>query len=139
MSRNNSKKNVSRTIKNGTLVTFRDSYLENGKNTKREGNDVRVGVVIDSNRDDKVAILKQQHSLNSISYNNRSFNPNIKTRNKNNELLSIDGNNVRLQTRVQNSISEKESNELKRKALKDTSKNVRKPNRRRLKELKNRQ
>lgn len=86
--------------KNGTLITFRDSYSEYGKNTKTKGEDIRVGVIIDTNRLDEIAILKQQHSLNTLSVEKRTFNPNIKTKNYKHEPLKIDGNNVRSKSKT---------------------------------------
>ena len=129
-------KNVSKNIRNGTLVTFKDSYLEKGRNTKSKGKDIRVGAVIDSNRFDEIAVLKQQHSLNAIVSGKRTFNPNIKTKKYKGQPLKVDGKNIRIKTDAR--ISSKTANELKRKSLKEFPKNIRKPNKRRLKELKGR-
>lgn len=129
-------KNISRTIKNGTLVQVRDSYLEHGKNTKGRNQDYRVATVIDSNRNDEIGIVKRQHATNAIEINGEFYNPNIKTKNKDNKPLKIDHQHVRIiRTR---SYTERDANEIKRKALKEQSKNVRKPNKKRLRELKGR-
>lgn len=130
-----SNKNVSQKVKNGTFVTISDHELEHGKNTKSH-NDTRIAVVIDTNRQDHLAILKRQHCKNGIWNGSDCFNPNIKTKNNQNNPLKIDQKHIRI---VKGKVySPNQANELKRKALKEQPKNVRKPNRRRLKELKGR-
>ena len=129
-------KNVSLQIKNGTCVQIRDSYLEHGKNTKGKHTDYRVATVLDSNRNGEIGIIKRQHIKNGLDIKNETYNPNIKTKNYKDEPLVIDHQNVRIIKTKK--FSESEANELKRRALKEQPKNVRKPNKRRLRELKGR-
>ena len=129
------RRNVSKKVENGTFVKFNDSYLEHGKNTKGK-NDSRLGVVIDTNRRDEIAILKRQHAKNSVQLGEDSFNPNIKIKNKNDKPLKIDNDHVKKVRRKK--ISRKEANQLKKQVLKNQPKNVRKPNRTRLRILKGR-
>jgi len=131
------RKNVSDTIINGTAVMFKDGDLEFGKNTKSKDHAIRLGFVIDSNKKGHVALAKRQHSNDPIQIGNIFLNPHFKIRDKNGNLLSID-NVILTRAAKHRDISPYEANEIKRQGLKDKPKNTRKPNRKRLKELKGR-
>lgn len=64
-------KNISKTIKNGTIVHTRDEYFNSGKNFKKQGyekkGNYRKAVVVDSNRKDELALVK----LTSSKPNNK--------------------------------------------------------------------
>ena len=57
-----SKRNVSKTIPNGTIVHTRDEYFFGSKDYRKPGYDkkgnYRMAVVVDSTRDDQVAVVK---------------------------------------------------------------------------------
>lgn len=144
------KKNISKTIKNGTAVIFKDKNLEFGRATKKPGHEIRLGHVIDSNKKNEVAIAKRQHSSDAISIQievldpknkkqiiEYKYNPNFKTKDKDGKPLKIDGK-ILIRANSKKDITPKQANEIKRQGLKEKSKNVRKPNKRRLKELKKR-
>lgn len=144
--------NVSSTIQNGTAVIFEDQNLEFGRDTKKEGHKKRFGHIVDSNKKDEVAIAKRQHSSEAISIITKipdpknkektikfeqQYNPHLKTKDKNGNPLKIDGT-ILMRANPKHDITPKEANEIKKQALKDKSKNIRKPNKKRLKELKGR-
>lgn len=132
-----SKKNVSKKIKNGTAVLFKDKNLEHGKNTKDSKHEIRLGHVIDTNSKNEVAIAKRQHAKHSIQVGENYYNPNFKTKDKNGKPLKIDNKTLKRASKKQD-ITPKEANEIKKQGLKTTNKNIRKPNKRKLKELKGR-
>lgn len=130
-------KNVSKTIINGIAVKFKDGDLEYGTNTKKPGHEIRFGNVVDSNRDGNVAIVKKQNASNAIKIGINLYNPNLKTKDKNGNPLTIDGVILK-RANEKNDITKKQADDIKKQALKERPKNIRKPNKRRLRELKGR-
>lgn len=73
------RKNVSQKIPNGRTLQTRDEHFEGQKNYRKPGyenkGDYRRVVVIDSNRDDELAVIKlttskKEHRLNPINREN---------------------------------------------------------------------
>ncbi len=56
------KKNISKTVKNGTILQTRDEYLHNEGNYRKPGyknkGNYRKVIVVDSNRNDELAVVK---------------------------------------------------------------------------------
>ena len=90
MSRN---KNVSKTIPNGTILQTRDEYFYDGKHFKKpnyqnKGN-YRKAVVVDSNKNNDLAVVKLYSNGKSLINTNSKYKSFVKT-------LDDSGNNIRL-------------------------------------------
>lgn len=133
------KKNISKNIKNGTFVITRDDLLRgaDGNSTK-----IRMGTVVDSNRQDHVAIVKYTTSKrNGTHFENDKgfdgFGNEIYSEDVQGNPLIIDSvNQVIKRGNSKRDISSAIANEIKRQNLK-TSK-YRNRNRNALKKLKGR-
>lgn len=111
-------KNVSKSIKNGSLVITKDNYLygSDGKSTK-----TRMTTVVDSNRSDELALVKYTKS----SKNGRKFKNSkgfvghgntIYTLDNDNKPIKIDNDKFKLGNKKR-SITKKQANEIKRRLI----------------------
>lgn len=133
------RKNVSKTIPNGTLVHTHDDklYGADGQSTKS-----RMAVVVDSNDKDEVAIVKYTTSeRNGTPFENdkgfKRFGNQIYTRDIYGNPLIISQNGTLIKNaNNKRDITPKQANEIKRANLQDSKYKTR--NHRKLKELKNR-
>ncbi len=138
------KKNISQKIKNGTIVQTRDEYFKGQSNYRKpnyskKGN-YRKAVVVDSNSNDELALVKIISSGRINKFGKHKTRPHILT--KDDDLKPIKESkkfiiNRRKRTgEPREKISQKEANEIKRLSIKD--KKHGKVNIKRLKELKKR-
>ncbi len=131
------RKNVSQTISNGTLIITNDKDLSgaDGNSTK-----IRMATVIDSNRDDEVAIVKYttskkhgrkfKNSNGFIAHGDRVITKTIEGK-----PITIDGRRFVIGSKNR-SITQNQANEIKRRNLKESK--YKKENRKYLKNLKKR-
>ena len=131
------KRNISQTIPNGMFVFSNDEnfYGTDGKSKK-----VRMGVVVDSNKKNEVAIVKyttsQKHGRSfSNSKGFKGHGDKIYTLDDEKKPIKIDGNKF-VQGASRRNITPKEANEIKRRNIKESPYN--KGNRANLRNLKGR-
>ena len=140
------RKNVSQSIRNGTAILTRDEFFEDHNNYIKEGYKdkpnifYREATVVDSNRNDELAIIKQQSSGKfSVKKNNNKvskYNTYIK-------ITDNEGNPIKIGEKFKRAnpnydVSEQRANQMKRKSLRSSNKKVAKENRIVLKKLKGR-
>lgn len=139
------RKNVSRKIPNGTVVFTRDEFFEdhNGYIKEKYRNSTKLyreTTVIDSNRNNELALIK--HQSNGVYYvvNNKGqkefYNPYIKTKDDK-------GNPIKLGEKFQRgpskyNVSPKSANKMKIRSIKNKNDKTRKTNQMALKSLKGR-
>ncbi|MBR2970029.1 MAG: hypothetical protein IKC49_03140 [Clostridia bacterium] len=139
------RKNVSQKIKNGTVILTRDEFFQDNNNyikPKYQGSNTlyREATVVDSNRNDELAVIKHQSSgkFSVKKKNNKisKYNTYIKT--KDNEGKPIKIGEKFKQSNPKYGITEKQANKMKKKSIKSPNKRIAKDNRIVLKELKGR-
>lgn len=133
------KKNISKVINNGAFVLTKDHLLfgADGKSTK-----IRMATVVDSNRDDEVAIIKYTTSgINGKEFENNKgfdrFSNVIFTKDINGDPLTLNRDNSVIQRGTsKRDITAKQANMMKKYDL--TESKYKKRNLKQLKELKGR-
>ncbi len=147
-SRKNSK-NVSKKIENGRTLQTRDEFLEGGKDKiihpeHPDPNDLyRKIVVIDSNRNDEIVAVKTGKSngkpLVDYQLGESKYKPFVVTSDADGRPIVVDGKKFKKNKRNEN-VSKKDVNTIKKDCLTspETSKRLRKENRKKIRKLKNR-
>lgn len=140
------RKNVSQKVKNGTTILTRDEFFEdnNGYEKPEYKNKpntfYREATVVDSNRNDELAIIKHQSSgkFSVKKKNNKvsTYNPYIKTKDNEGKPIKIGDKFKRASPDYD--VTEIKANRMKKKAVKSKNKQIAKDNRKALKELKGR-
>jgi len=91
---NKQKKNISKTISNGTILQTRDEYLHNqGKyrkpGYKNKGNYRKVAV-IDSNKNDELAVVKlYSNSGTKLKHSSSKYKPFVETLDDKNKRIKV--------------------------------------------------
>lgn len=138
------RKNVSQTVLNGRTLQTRDEFLESGKNYIKPGYEkkglYRKVVVVDSNRNDELAVIKLttkgKHKLPSYQKGKSSYNAFIETKDNKNMPIKV-GIKFRLNNRS-NDIAKSDINNMKKNSLIKASRNTKQSNRKQLRKLKSR-
>ena len=67
---NKKSKNVSKTVRNGTILRTRDEYFKGDKNYRKPGYEkaghYRAAAVVDTNRDDELALVKLTKDIGEV-------------------------------------------------------------------------
>lgn len=135
------RKNISQKIPNGKIVRTRDDYLESGKYYQKQGysnkGNYRMGIVVDSNKYDELAIVKGTTSSKGKKIRgNTATKPYIET--KDNEGKPIKAGKKFIPNKTKNEFSKHEVNLIKKQALKEAPIKIKKQNQKKLHELKRR-
>lgn len=139
-------KNVSKIIPNGRILQTRDEYFEHEsgyrKPEKEEKGNYRKAVVVDSNRNDELAVVKLITSKNATplpNYKNGEsrYRPFIETKDNKGDPIKIGGKFI--PKSADDDMSKSDVNKIKKHALKESSPKLSKENRKKLRALKNRQ
>ena len=144
MTNNRSTINVSKTIRNGTVVMTRDEYFEDHNNYKKPNhiNDnslYRETTVVDSNSNNELALVKQQSSgqYSVINKNKqiRKYAPYIKTKDD-------EGNPIRLGSKFirgnpKYDVTKTQAKKMKSNCINNKNAKISNENRQKIKELKN--
>ena len=140
------RKNVSQKIKNGTAILTRDEFFEDNNNYKKEKYKnkpniyYREATVVDSNRNDELAIIKHQSSgkFSVKKKNNKvsKYNTYIKTKDDEGKPIKIGKKFKRANPKYD--VTEKKANKMKKQSIKSPNKQIAKDNRKALKKLKGR-
>lgn len=118
-------KNISKVIKIGTIVRTRDEYFQGSKKYRKpnyqfKGN-YRPTVVIDSNKDDELALVKQTKTgRGDISVGNKKYRSRIETRDSTGKPIKESAKFIikrDKQGNIKESISERQANKIKILAL----------------------
>ena len=134
------RKNVSQKIRNGTTLQTRDEYLESGKSYKKPGYEkkglYRKIVVVDSNREDELAIVKlTTKGKHKISNSKSTYKPIIETTDNKSKPIKVGAKfKVNKHTKIDNA----EVNKIKKNCLVKSSKKTRATNQSKIKKLKKR-
>ena len=136
-------KNISKKIRNGTNVITRDEYFEDNNGYVKETHlspfDLyRETIVVDSNRNNELAVIKLQSGGKFIVKNNKKqiekYGPYIKIKDNNGNPIILNDKFVR--GPIKYDVSTQDANKMKQNAL--SNKYNRKKNRKLLQELKRR-
>ena len=136
---NKKSKNVSKKVKNGTIIHTRDEYFEGQKNYKKPGyekkGNYRLSAVLDTNRDDHMALVKLTTSSKAKKVNEKSgFRAYIETKDERGNPIKISGRFI--PDKTGKSLSKRQVNEIKKDCVTDPKTGGR--NRKKLKGLKGR-
>ena len=135
------RKNVSPVIPNGRTLQTRDEYFEGNADYRKAGyenkGNYRKAVVVDSNRDGDLAVVKLTTSVNgrNIPGQKKSkYRPFVETKDE-------DGNSIRIgrkfiENSLKNDLSKKAVSEIKKMAFRKSSKAL--ENRKKVREMKGR-
>lgn len=140
------RKNVSQKVKNGTAILTRDEFFEDHNNYQKEKYKsnpnfyYREATVVDSNRNDELAIIKHQSSGKfSVKKNNdktAKYNTYIKIKDNEGKPIKIGAKFKRANPDYD--VTEQKANRMKRKSVRSSNKQINKDNRNALKSLKGR-
>lgn len=137
------RKNVSQKIPNGRTLQTRDEHFEGQKNYRKPGyenkGDYRRVVVVDSNRDDELAVIKLTTSkkgqrLESYQKGKSHYRPYVETKDEKGNPIKV-GENFKI-NKSSKDVPAKEISKMKKEAFK-TARQAPK-NRKRVRKLKNR-
>lgn len=133
------RKNVSQKYRNGLILQTRDEYFEGSKNYRKPGyenkGNYRKAVVVDSNRDNELAVVKGlSNGIDLKIPGIKAIKPYIETKDDNGQPI-VEGRKF---VNSGKCISQKKLAELKIECLKHSSKSLRKENKSKLKKLKGR-
>ena len=129
-------RNVSQTISNGTILHTRDEYLFGAKDYRKpgyekKGNYRKVGVV-DSNKNDDLAVIKLTTKGKSLPGEKSTYKPFVET-------LDDDGKPIRIGSKFISrgaKLSKEAVSIMKKDSFKDS--NTRRTNRRKMRDMKGR-
>lgn len=140
------KKNVSHRISDGRTIQTRDEFLEGGENYSKPGYEnrglYRLGIIIGSNSNNELAIVKGtkqgKHSVPSLSNGKTKYKPVVITKDDEGNPLKV-GKKVKL-NKKNKSASKKDTRNIQKRCFssKKTSKETRKSNIDKMRELKKR-
>lgn len=135
------RKNVSQKIPNGRTLQTRDEFLASGKGYKKPGYEnkgyYREIIVVDSNRFDELAIVKgSTHGKSIKGLKKTKFKPFVET--LDNEGFPIKRGVKFIENKPKKDLSTYQVNHIKKEAFKNSSKNLRKSNIRKVRKLKRR-
>ena len=140
------RKNVSQKVRNGTTLQTRDEFFEDNNGFKKDKYKDKPDIfyrnitVVDSNRNNELAVIKHQSSgMFSVKNNakqDRKYNTYIKT--KDNEGKPIKVGKKFKRANPNYDVTEKKANEMKKNSLKSSNKKINKQNRKVLRILKGR-
>lgn len=140
------RKNVSQKVRNGTAVLTRDEYFEDNNGYKKEKYKdkpnvmYREATVVDSNRDNELAIIKHQssgkYSVTNKNGQRRKYNTYIKTKDDEGQPIKLGKKFQRAKPNYD--VTEKQANKMKKQSLKTKNAKARKENKNALRELKGR-
>lgn len=141
------KKNKSHKISDGRTIQTRDNYLEGGENYSKEGYEnkglYRLIIVLGSNKKDELIVAKGttkgKYKLNNYKSGKTTYNPYVYT--KDNEGNPIKINSKFKLNKKSNSVSKKDVNTMNYNCYKNnrTSENLRKANKSKARNVKNRE
>ena len=90
---NKKNKNVSQSIKNGTIVQTRDEFFQGQKKYRKPGygnkGNYRKAVVIDSNKNDDLALVKLSTKGNPLPDSVSKFKPFVETKDERNKPIRL--------------------------------------------------
>lgn len=144
MSRKSSK-NISKTIKNGTVLKTRDEFLEDNNgyvkpNHKNDNVLYREFITLETNRKGEVVGVKIQsggkESVFNASMQEEKFNLILKSKDDKGKPIQLGDKFKRV--KVKYHISEKDANKIKKDAINHPNSRIRKQNLNKLRELKGR-
>ena len=140
------RKNVSQKVKNGTAILTRDEFFEDNNNYRKDKYKdkpnvyYREATVVDSNRNDELAIIKHQSSgkfsVKNKAKQKRTYNTYIKTKDDEGKPIKIGKKFKRANPKYD--VTEKKANKMKKQSVKSSNKQIAKDNRKALKILKGR-
>lgn len=140
------RKNVSQKVKNGTAILTRDEFFEDNNNYRKDKYKdkpniyYREATVVDSNRNNELAIIKQQSNgkFSVKKKNNKisKYNTYIKTKDDEGKPIKIGSKFKRANPEYD--VSKRKANKMKKLSIKSKNKQIAKDNRNALKELKGR-
>ena len=132
-------KNVSKKVRNGLILQTRDEYFEGKGDYRKPGyenkGNYRKAVVVDSNRNDELAVVKGITSGTNLKI------PGIKTIKPYIETKDNKGRPIVVGRKFINSgkiISQKDTTKIKIECLRNATRNLRKQNKKKLRKLKDR-
>ena len=141
------RKNVSKKIENGRTLQTKDNYLEGGKckiihpEHSNPKDLYRKVVVIDSNRNDELVIVKLGKSkgkeLENYQSGESKYKPYVLTLDENGEPIIIDNKKFKKNARNEN-LSKYDVAEIKKDCFKNASKTLIKQNKKKAREVKKR-
>lgn len=139
------RKNVSQTIPNGRILQTRDEFFygeqDYRKPEKEEAGNYRGSVVVDSNRNDELAVVKLITSKNATVLSNykagqSKYRPFIETKDDNGDPIKIGGKFIPKSSA--HDMAKSDVDKIKRHALIESEPRLNKSNRKKLRDLKNR-
>lgn len=139
------RKNVSQTIRNGTVIKTRDEFLEDNNgyikpSHKNDNSLYREMITLETNRKGEIVGVKIQSGGKEKVFNasgqEEKFNLILKSKDDEGNPIKL-GNKFK-RVKIKYSISEKDANRIKKDAINHPNKNIRKQNISKLQELKGR-
>ncbi len=139
------RKNVSQTIPNGRILQTRDEFFygeqDYRKPEKEEKGNYRGSVVVDSNRNDELAVVKLITSKNATELSNykagqSKYRPFIETKDDNGNPIKVGGKFIPKSS--EHDMEKSDVDKIKKHALIESSPSLNKSNRKKLRELKKR-
>ncbi len=140
------RKNVSQKVRNGTTLQTRDEFFEDHNNYKKDKYKNKPNIfyrevtVVDSNRNDELAVIKHQSSGKFSVKNNvgqdRKYNTYIKTKDDTGKPIKV-GNKFR-RANHKYDVSKKDANKMKCNSLNSSNKKINRQNKKALRNLKGR-
>ena len=135
------RKNVSQKIRNGTTLQTRDEFLESGKNYKKPGYEkkglYRKVVVVDSNRNDELAVVKTSTKGKRIKGEKKSrFKPFVETKDSDNKPIKVGKKFI--QNKPKKSLNKSQVSQIKKETFKNARKDIVKENQSKVRKLKGR-
>ena len=132
------RKNVSQKYRNGLILQTRDEYFEGKGNFRKQGyenkGNYRKAVVVDSNRDNELAVVKLT-TKRGIKLDEKSrYRPFIETRDNEDKAIKVSNKFIPTKKTIEKS----KVNEIKINSLKHTGKDVESINGNKLRQLKSR-
>ena len=136
---NKKSKNVSKTVRNGTILRTRDEYFKGDKNYRKPGYEkaghYRAAAVVDTNRDDELALMKLTTSGKAKKISGKSgFRAYIRTLDDNGKPIRISGKFI--PDKPHKALTKAQVNEIKKDCVTDAKTGQK--NRAKLKKLKGR-
>lgn len=136
---NKKSKNVSKSVKNGTILRSRDEYFKGAKDYRKPGyeskGNYRATAVVDTNRKDQLALVKLTTSEKAIPLDEKGgFRAYILTQDENGRPIKVSGKFV--PDKRGKTLTKQQVNRIKKESLSDPK--MGKENKKRLRGLKGR-
>lgn len=135
------RKNVSQRVPNGRTIQTRDEFLESGKNYRKPGYEnkgyYREVIVIDSNRENELAVVKGSTKGKSIDgLNKTKFKPFVETKDNDGKPIKIGVKFI--ENKPQKDLNKHQVNQIKKELFKNSSRTLIRQNKNKVNKIKKR-